>query len=335
MFLRRATPFLCAALLVSACASAASSTDGTAPSLEVGDLPSSLVDNPDDEPAGSHSGNGLPLDQQVGTQALGNRVILIGDSVLASTSRRYTNDMCEALVPLGWQVEVDAETGRFVDFGNEVLDARLDAGWDVGVILLGNNYREVQDSYRNDLELMVTRLSPNPVVLLTVTEFKPSRTEVNDVIREMAAKHPNVAVVDWAATTADDPSLTGGDRLHLTNSGRTALAENVALALGEAPKQPGDCLSTNFEDDSNGPVTGTTAPNQQNGGSNSGGGGDSNSVDTTVNTSGSSIDSSTTVTAIDTTVAAPDTTSAPTVSGAGGSVAIPPTTVPGGPPTTP
>jgi len=199
--------------------------------------------------------------------------------------------------------------------------------------LLGNNYREVQDSYRNDLELMVTRLSPNPVVLLTVTEFKPSRTEVNDVIREMAAKHPNVAVVDWAATTADDPSLTGGDRLHLTNSGRTALAENVALALGEAPKQPGDCLSTNFEDDSNGPVTGTTAPNQQNGGSNSGGGG-SNSVDTTVNTSGSSIDSSTTVTAIDTTVAAPDTTSAPTVSGAGGSVAIPPTTVPGGPPTT-
>jgi len=327
MFLRRATPLLCAALLVSACGSAASSADGTAPSLEVGGLPSSVVEDQNAKPGGSHTGSSVPPDQQVGAQAVGNRVILIGDSVLASTSRRYTNDMCKALVPQGWQVEVDAETGRFVDFGNKVLDIRLSAGWDVGVILLGNNYREVQDAYRRDLELMVTRLSPNPVVLLTVTEFKPSRVEVNDVIRELAAKYPNVTVVDWAATTADDPSLTGGDHLHLTNSGRTALAANVALALGDAPKQPGDCLSTSFQDDSNGPVTGTTAPQQHNGGS--------NSADTTVSNAGSGIGDSVVPTTIDPTIAVPDTTSAPLASGAGGSVVVPPTAVPNAPPATP
>ena len=48
--------------------------------------------------------------------------------------------MCEELVPRGWEVEIDAETGRFVDFGDRVLDARLDADWDVAVVMLGNNY---------------------------------------------------------------------------------------------------------------------------------------------------------------------------------------------------
>ncbi len=214
----------------------------------------------------------------MGARSPGNRVILIGDSVMASTSRRYSNDMCNALVPLGWQVEVDAETGRFIDFGNKVLDKRLSAGWDVSVVLLGNNYNEDQDKYRQGLERMVYRLSPNPVVLLTVTEFTPSRRQVNDVVREMAAKYPNVTIVDWAATTADTPGLTGGDHLHLTTAGRQALAANVALALGTAPQQPGDCLSTNFKDDSSGPVTGTNPPQHHNnngGGSGSGSGGGS------------------------------------------------------------
>ena len=105
---------------------------------------------------------------------------------------------------------------------------------------------------------MVNRLSPNPVVLLTVTEFTPSRTEVNDVIREMAAKYPNVQIVDWAASTADEPAFLAGDGLHLSNFGREGLATNVAFALGQAPVTPGKCLATSFTDDSGGPVTGTT-----------------------------------------------------------------------------
>ena len=80
------------------------------------------------------------------------RVLTIGDSVMASTASRYTNDMCRALVPLGWQVEVEAETGRFVEFGTRVLKRRWSAGWDVVVILLGNNYRELQSGYRSELD---------------------------------------------------------------------------------------------------------------------------------------------------------------------------------------
>lgn len=259
MLLRRVTLLLCVLASVSACGANAGEADGTTPDLDIDALPSVVTTVP--VTTGSTvrgSTTTLDPDDRVGAKAEGNRVLLIGDSVMASTSRRYSNDMCEALVPLGWQVEVDAETGRFTDFGLKVLDKRLDAGWDAGVILLGNNYRENQDGYREDMEEMVQRLSPKPVVLITVTEFKPSRADVNEVIHELAAKYDNVMIVDWATITGDNPDFTGADGLHLTTSGREALAANVAITLGEAPEQPGACLRTSFTDDSSGPVTGTT-----------------------------------------------------------------------------
>jgi hypothetical protein len=253
----------------------------------------------------------------IGARVPGNRVILIGDSVLASTSRRYGNEMCTALVQRGWQVEVDAETGRFIDFGDQVLDSRLSAGWDVSVILLGNNYGDNQDVYRQYLDAMVARLSPNPVVLLTVTEFKPSRAQVNAVILEMAQKYPNVVVVDWAAVTGADKSLTGPDGLHLTQSGRESLAGNVALVLGEAPVQPGKCLTTAFSDDSTSPVGGTTTTVKR-------------STPKTTTTVASTVSTvpKTTVPVTNTTAAPTVTTPPPTTGGGGGTAGTPVVTDP-------
>lgn len=261
MFLRRPLLLLglCAALI--ACSDATASPSSQVPeTVPAGELPPS-------SPAPATTAGPttvvrttvpIPLDAQVGAIVGGNRVLLIGDSVMASTATRYSDAMCDALVPLGWQVEVDAETGRFIDFGDDVLDDRLSAGWDVGVILLGNNYREDQDEFRRGLEDMVQRLSPKPVVLLTVTEFMPSRLEVNQVIFDLAGTYDNVLIVDWGATTAADDALTGGDGLHLTDKGRIALAEQVALALGQSPQPSGKCLPSQFDDDSSGPVDGTS-----------------------------------------------------------------------------
>ncbi|MFT3853787.1 MAG: hypothetical protein QM733_13760 [Ilumatobacteraceae bacterium] len=196
----------------------------------------------------------------VGERAAGNRILLIGDSVLAGTSSRYSNDVCKALVPMGWKVEVDAEVGRFIDFGDQVLDRRLSAGWDAAVIFLGSNYGDNQPVFASMLEEQVDRLSPRPVVLVTVTEFKPSRAEVNAAIRMIAFNHPNVSVVDWA-TISEGDGLLGGDDLHPTSQGRQVLAMHIAAAVGEAPTGPGQCMSSSFRDDSAGSVdTGTTAP---------------------------------------------------------------------------
>jgi len=261
MFLRRITLLL--GLLAVATACGAASGQGVDPpdTAAVGGLPAQGFDSSTIEPESVSTlvRTTVPIDenQQIGGKVPGNRVLLIGDSVMASTSQRYGGEMCAALVPLGWQTEVDAETGRFIDFGDQVLDTRLAAGWDVSVILLGNNYGENQDVYRQYLDAIVARLSPQPVVLLTVSEFKSSRAQVNTVIFEMARKYPNVMVLDWAAVTAASRSLTGTDGLHLTQPGREALAAQVSLVLGEAPVQPGKCLSTGFRDDSSGSVTGT------------------------------------------------------------------------------
>jgi hypothetical protein len=289
MSARRVILLLCCVVSLTACGSRAS-TDSSVPlSLPVGELPSSLPPDTGPVPVGSAGPTTtLARQQQVGAKAKGNRVILLGDSVTASTSQRYSNDMCKALVPLGWRAEVDAESGRFIEFGNKVLDARLAAGWDAAVVLLGNNYVKNQENYRKQRERIVTRLSPRPVVLLTVTEFQVSRLEVNSVIRSMAKLHSNVQIVEWATITKNNPNYTGADHLHLTNGGRAALAAAVAEALGIAPDTPGKCLPTNYTDDSMMPVTGTSVP-----GTGSSGPTTSHKTDTSTTAAVSSVEAST------------------------------------------
>ncbi len=108
---------------------------------------------------------------------------MIGDSILASTSRRYTGEMCLGLVPLNWAVEVDAEKSRFIDFGTRVLNARLEpeAGvdWDVAAVFLGTNYGGDIEVYTRELDQILERLAPRPTLLYTVTEFQaePSRRQ--------------------------------------------------------------------------------------------------------------------------------------------------------------
>lgn len=193
----------------------------------------------------------IPLAQTIGAKSAGNRVLMIGDSITASISQRYGKEACQALVPLGWRLEVDAEVGRFIDFGKIVLDKRLSAGWDAAVIFLGTNYGDKQDVYQAALHAMLLRLVPLPTVLINTTVFRPEQQQVNDAIAAEAALFTSVTVIDWATIT-QDPSLTGGDNIHLTDAGRRMLAYQLAGTMGSAPTQPGACLKTNYTNDSAG-----------------------------------------------------------------------------------
>lgn len=198
----------------------------------------------------------------IGQQVVGNRLLMIGDSVTASISQRYGNEACKILVPLGWQVEVNAETGRFIDFGKTVLDKRLDDNWDAAVLFLGNNYGKDKADYQSRLHALLLRLYPRPTVLLTTSMFRPEQADVNAAILEEAAQFPHVRVIDWATIT-QDPALTGGDNLHLTEAGRAQLAFSIAAQFGQAVVQPGKCLSTQYRSDAagsaNGPPGNSTA----------------------------------------------------------------------------
>ena len=75
----------------------------------------------------------------------GNRGLLVGDSILASAAPRNDGDICDALVLFGWAAEVDAVSARGIDFGSEVLDARLgdeedqQDDWDVVALSFGSD----------------------------------------------------------------------------------------------------------------------------------------------------------------------------------------------------
>ena len=188
-----------------------------------------------------------------------NRVLMIGDSIMASTTSRYGGEACNQLEPQGWAVEVNAETGRFIDFGMQVLDQRLDAGFDVAVVMLGNNYGANPDVFEDGLRDIVDELVDEddemPIILYTVTMYRPDRADVNDVVYEVASEHDNIRVIDWDSETAEDPGLLSGDGLHLS--------ELLADELGEAPAgSDGECLDSDFTDDSATSGTGTTLPGQ-------------------------------------------------------------------------
>ena len=97
--------------------------------------------------------------------------------------------MCDALVPLGWKVAVEAEPSRFIDFGNLVLDKVLDANaapgddWNAAVVFLGSNYGGDEARYEAELRRILDRLAPRPTLLFTVTEYRPNYSEVNEVVR--------------------------------------------------------------------------------------------------------------------------------------------------------
>jgi len=252
----------------------------------------------------------------IGSLVAGNKLLMIGDSITASAAHRYGDELCKALVPLGWQVEVDAQPSMFIEFGNAVLDKRLSAKWDAAYVFLGTNYGGHQDAYRKQLEKIVKRLAPTPVVLLTVTEFAENRREVNDAILLVSAEFPNVHVLDWGAiAAAGADTILRGDGHHLTDSGRATLASTVAGVMGQAPVQPGDCLPTSFTNDAGGNVNGSdTPPPKQVGG-----------TPTTVKPKTSTTTGGTATTTAKTTV----TVSVPP------QTTTPPTTPPTQPPTTP
>jgi hypothetical protein len=185
----------------------------------------------------------------------GSRLLVIGDSILASTSSRYGNQMCETLMPLGWQVAVEAEPSRFVEFGNEVLDqvlrddvAPLD-DWNAAVVFLGSNYRGDPLAFERELRRIVTRLAPRPILLFSVTEYRPAWDQANDVILRVAADNDHVTLLDWK-TIAQAPGVLSGDRLHPSESGRQTLADAVAAVLGPISPVVGACLPSVFRDDS-------------------------------------------------------------------------------------
>ena len=212
--------------------------------------------------------------EPIGDQVAGNRLLMIGDSILASTETRYGGEMCATLEPLGWAVEVAAEAGRFVEFGVSVVNQRVprpsadqssaanvntlpstaplpaDAtDWDAAAVFLGSNYDGDKENYDTKMREILDRLAPRPTLLFTVTEYRPNYSDVTAVINDLAIAYPNVTLIDWAAA-ARTPGVLLPDGLHPNDVGESVLTNLTAVALGEAPAGEAECIRSQFRDDS-------------------------------------------------------------------------------------
>lgn len=196
------------------------------------------------------SGETIPIrDETVGDVADGPRLLMIGDSIFAAVSRRYTNLACQRLTPLGWQVSIEAEVGRAVEFGPRVLSAKLDETWHAAVVFLGTNYWRDQDRYEADLVKTLDRLEPRPTVLLSVTEWGSDQRKVNEVIADQVLNRDNVWFVDWKSIS-ETPGVLSLDGIHPSDEGNDLLVSTLAAVLGRAPGgEKGSCLPSEFSDD--------------------------------------------------------------------------------------
>jgi len=185
----------------------------------------------------------------LGSVAQGNKLLMIGDSIMASISKRYGNEACGLMVPQGWNVALEAEAGQFAEFAGKVLDLRWSEGWDAVVIGLGSNYDGNKDRYRTAMEKAIARVSPLPILLVNTTEFRSKQAEVNAIIEELVAANENITLLDWRTISANR-SLRSNDGIPPSPDGRVALATAIARAVGVAPTAPGDCMKVNFQDDS-------------------------------------------------------------------------------------
>jgi hypothetical protein len=192
--------------------------------------------------------------EPIGQQVSGNRVLMIGDSLLASTAPQFGGPMCEVLGKQGWSVAIEAEQSQFVPFGDVVLDERLEKSdapeWDAAAIFLGNNFDGDVVKYTLRMIDYLKRLAPRPTMLFTMTEVDDDHVELNRRIRDLAASNELVVVIDWATVSAADPDLLTSDGVHLAEAGKQRLAELTAAALGRAPDADEvKCLKTIFAGD--------------------------------------------------------------------------------------
>lgn len=315
---RELTGALCAlaCVLLAACGATAEGGNTTAVSSiptvpNVGALPAPLATTTTSVPettADTAPASSEPIEEAEPFGAEGNRILMLGDSILASTSKRYSNTMCDALEPLGWAVRIEAEVSRPIQFGVEVMRQIGDQDWDAGLVFLGTNYGDDANEYLKQINRIIVAFGDVPVVLVTISEYRAEIRDVNATIEALTEVYDNVSVLDWRAITAERPEILWEDRIHPTTEGREILAAAVAEHLGAAPAgSEGDCLDQTYTDDSEGTIDGRPS------GSSSGGNRPTASTTTTVRPS-----TVTTVRPSGSTTTVPNT-SPTTTTGTGGS----------------
>jgi hypothetical protein len=102
------------------------------------------------------------------------------------------------------------------------------------VVIVG--YNDSEDTFAASVESALQALDTagvEHILWLTLRAERQSYLHMNDVIREVAANHPEMTVVDWNLYSRSHPDWFQNDGLHLTSLGAIAMATLVHISLDE------------------------------------------------------------------------------------------------------
>ena len=162
-------------------------------------------------------------------------VTLVGDSLNVGIEPYLADELT------GWRIDAHDRVGRSTPEGIEVL-RRLDGKVaPVVVVSLGTNDADAtEDGFRTLVEEAVRLVGPGRcLVWATIVRDGSSRTGFNEVLDQARSSHPNVRLVDWAATVAGERSLLAADLVHGTPEGYARRAEETARAARACPRTDG------------------------------------------------------------------------------------------------
>ena len=170
------------------------------------------------------------------------RVVVIGDSIILGAESALVG----AFQGAGWQIAFDAQVSRSTVAALDAIEAHRGELTDSLVLSFGANDAGNPATFRSRVERVLAATASVPhVYWLTIREVRDYYPAANQVLREVAAAHPNVTVVDWHGATAGTSGLTAGDGLHLTGAGAARMADvlvgavvNGAAPLAAAPPPP-------------------------------------------------------------------------------------------------
>ncbi len=197
-----------------------------------------------------------PIVGPVADHVSGNRLLMIGDAVLASATPRNDGLMCDAVTLFGWETEIDAEPGHDLDFAGEVLDDRLEPDgeepWDAVALMIGNELDgadpEVARAFADELDRLIERIAPRPVAIFTLPVADVGRSALNDIINDRPNSYPNAVVIDFATKGGAAEEVVDGTGLALTDDGNKRISMITAAALGKAPGgATGECLPSEYD----------------------------------------------------------------------------------------
>ncbi|MCU1343755.1 MAG: Esterase [Acidimicrobiia bacterium] len=160
------------------------------------------------------------------------QVTIVGDSVmLMMGGAPYSGAAQRVIGGAGWDTVLDAKVSRPTTEGGPVLQSHQ--GRLGGAVVLGLGYNDAgnPEGFRIKVNAILAQLGNTPeVVWLTLHEVRPGYAAANQVLRDTARTHSNFHVIDWNAAATGHSNYFGGDSIHLTGAGATAMAQ---LILGE------------------------------------------------------------------------------------------------------